>query len=177
MEVFWRKGYEGASLTELTKAMGINRPSLYAAFGDKEALFRRVLDRYGEGPTAYLAESLRQPTARAVAEAMLQGTAAALGNPLNPRGCLVVHGALACGDEAGPIRQELIRRRTAAGNALRRRFRRAQSAGDLSKNLDAAALAQYIMAVTHGMAVQAASGTSRAQLRKVAEMAMKAWPK
>src|SRR5436189_2868910 len=73
LEVFWRKGYEGASLPDLTRAMGINRPSLYAAFGSKEGLFRRALDRYAEGPAAYVGEALAEPTARAVAERLLGG--------------------------------------------------------------------------------------------------------
>src|SRR5438552_872534 len=75
LQVFWRKGYEGTSLSDLTRAMGINRPSLYAAFGDKEALFRKVLDRYVEGPSAYVREALEEPTARAVVERLLLGTA------------------------------------------------------------------------------------------------------
>src|ERR1700674_4986058 len=75
LHLFWRKGYEGTSLSDLTRAMGINRPSLYAAFGDKETLFRKALDRYVEGPDAYLGEALKQPTARAVTERLLRGTA------------------------------------------------------------------------------------------------------
>src|SRR5882762_10915913 len=75
MQVFWRKGYEGASLSDLTRAMGINRPSLYAAFGNKEALFRKALDRYVQGPAAYVRKSLTEPTARAVAERVLRGSA------------------------------------------------------------------------------------------------------
>src|SRR5881397_436962 len=96
--VFWRKGYEGASLADLTRAMGINRPSLYAAFGNKEALFRRALDRYAEGPAAYVGEALNEPTARAVAERLLGGTIDLLSDPHNPHGCLVVQGALACSE-------------------------------------------------------------------------------
>src|SRR5437763_13880440 len=86
LEVFWRKGYEGASLADLTKAMGINRPSLYAAFGSKEELFRKALDRYLEGPAAYVAAALNEPTARAVAERLLDGTIDLLSNPRNPHG-------------------------------------------------------------------------------------------
>src|SRR5439155_18551737 len=75
LQVFWRKGYEGASLSDLTQAMGINRPSLYAAFGDKETLFRKALDRYAEGPAAYVGEALKRPTARTVTEKLLRGAA------------------------------------------------------------------------------------------------------
>src|SRR5687767_6665585 len=92
--VFWRKGYEGASLSELTKAMGINRPSLYAAFGDKKALFRKALDRYMEGPAAYVREALNEPTARAVVERLLGGAADLLTDPRTPQGCLTVQSAL-----------------------------------------------------------------------------------
>src|SRR5213594_2023775 len=113
LQVFWHKGYEGSSLTDLTQAMGINRPSLYAAFGDKEALFRKVLDRYADGPAAYVREALNAPTARAVVERLLRGAADLQTNRRNPRGCLAVHGALACGDAAEPVRQELASYRVA----------------------------------------------------------------
>src|SRR5436309_1319981 len=81
LQVFWRKGYEGTSLSDLTRAMGINRPSLYAAFGDKQALFRKVLDRYAEGPAAYVREALQEPTARAVVERLLGGSIDLLTGP------------------------------------------------------------------------------------------------
>src|SRR5437870_3401565 len=106
LRVFWRKGYEGTSLSDLTKAMGINRPSLYAAFGNKEALFRKALDRYAEGPAAYTRTALDGPTARAVVERLLRGVVDLLTNPRHPPGCLAVQGALACGDAADSIRRE-----------------------------------------------------------------------
>ena len=118
LKVFWRKGYEGATLPDLTKAMGINRPSLYAAFGNKEALFRKVLDRYAEGPAAYIREALEEPTARKVAERLLLGAVDLATDPKHPGGCLAVHGALACGDEAQCIRKELIARRIKREAAL-----------------------------------------------------------
>src|SRR5712671_3812837 len=98
LKVFWRKGYEGTSLPDLTRAMGINRPSLYAAFGNKEELFRKALARYVEGPAAYVREALNEATARAVAERLLGGATELLTDPRNPRGCLAVQGALACGE-------------------------------------------------------------------------------
>ena len=102
LEVFWTRGYEGATLPELTKAMGINRPSLYAAFGNKEQLFRKALERYQTGPMSFLAEALRQPTARAVVEAIYSGFVLMQRDRDKARGCLIVSGALACGEEAGP---------------------------------------------------------------------------
>jgi AcrR family transcriptional regulator len=176
LDVFWRKGYEGASLAELTKAMGINRPSLYAAFGNKEALFRKALDRYVEGPAAYVREALDEPTARAVAEALFAGEIKILASPKNPRGCLAVQSALACGDAAEAIREELCARRKSLELAIRRRFKRAQAERDLPAGVDAAALAGFTTAVIHGLAVQAAGGASRQELKRVAETALHAWP-
>lgn len=176
LRVFWRKGYEGASLSDLTKAMGINRPSLYAAFGDKEGLFRRALDRYAEGPAGYGREALKAPTARAVVEQILYGAVDVMSNPRNPRGCLLVQGGLACGDEANRVKRELASRREAGEEALCRRLRRAKSEGDLPPDSDPVALARYVATVAQGMAVQAAGGASRAELRKVADTALRAWP-
>ncbi len=175
--VFWRKGYEGASLSDLTKAMGINRPSLYAAFGDKEALFRKVLDRYQEGPAGYVSEAMQEPTARAVMERIFRKTLEASAIPGNPKGCLMVQGALACGNDAEPIRRELIARRAASEAVVRRRFQRAKAEGDLPAVASPADLARFFVAVLHGMAVEAASGASRAQLRSIAKTALRALPK
>lgn len=176
LEVFWRKGYEGTSLADLTKAMGINRPSLYAAFGNKESLFRRVLDRYVEGPAGYVAQALAEPTARAVAERLLHGAIDLTSNPSSPRGCLLVQGALACGDEAEPARREMAARRAASELAVRRRFERARAEGDLPASANTADLARYLITVVRGIAVQAAGGASRRELQRVVELALRAWP-
>jgi AcrR family transcriptional regulator len=176
MKVFWRKGYEGASLAELTRAMKINRPSLYAAFGDKEELFRKVLARYSRGPVAYIQEALDETTARAVAERLLLGTAEVLGNPKNPRGCLGVQGALACGESSESIRRELISYRQAGEKIILDRFERAKVEGDLPAGADPADLATFIITMIRGMAVDAASGASREELQRVARTAMRAWP-
>jgi AcrR family transcriptional regulator len=176
LAVFWRKGYEGTSLADLTRAMGINRPSLYAAFGNKEELFRRALDRYAEGPAAYVRAALHEPTARAVAERLLSAAIDVVTDRRNPRGCLLVQGALACGEAAESVRRELVARRLASEAALRERFKRARAAGDLPDDSDPSDLARYMMAVVQGLAVQAAGGASRAKLRRVAALALRAWP-
>ena len=176
LDVFWRKGYEGASMPDLTEAMGINRPSLYAAFGNKEALFRKVLDRYASGPAAYVQAALQAPTARACFERLLAGAVEALTNPKTPRGCLAVQGALACGDAAESVRKELCARRGQAESLLRDRFVRARNEGDLPKACDPADLAKYATTVLNGLSVQASSGATRGQLRKVADLALRAWP-
>jgi AcrR family transcriptional regulator len=175
LKVFWRKGYEGTTLPDLTKVMGINRPSLYAAFGNKEELFRKALDRYDEGPAAYVREALNEPKARAVAERLLAGAIDMVTDRRNPRGCLMVQGALACGEAAESIRRELVSRRLASEAALRKRFERALSEGDLPVDARPADLARYIVAVIQGISVQAAGGASRAELRRVAALALQAW--
>jgi AcrR family transcriptional regulator len=176
LEVFWRKGYEGTTICDLTAVMGINPPSLYAAFGNKEGLFRKALDRYGALRTAFWDEALNEPTARAVAETLLSGTAKFLCDPRHPKGCLAVHGALACDEETDCIRKELETRRAANQNAIRERLKRAKKDGDLPADADPAALARYLATVIEGMAVQAASGASRKELERVAATALRVFP-
>ena len=173
---FWRKGYEGTSLTDLTRAMGINRPSLYAAFGDKEALFRKVLDRYEEQQAASVEDAHRAPTPRGFVERLLTGAAEWHTDPRTPAGCLMVSGALACGDTASTIRKELSARRAASEACIRRHLEEARSAGDLPADVDPAGLARYVITVIRGMAVQAAGGATRKELKAVVQTAMRAWP-
>jgi AcrR family transcriptional regulator len=169
-------GYEGASLPQLTKAMGINRPSLYAAFGNKEELFRKVVDRYSSAACAHVQRALNERTARGAAEALLRGTAEQLSDSKHPAGCLLVQGALACGADAACARRELAARRAMGEAAIRKRFERAAREGDLPRSADPAELARYIATVQQGMSVQAASGASRKQLLQIAQTAMRAWP-
>jgi AcrR family transcriptional regulator len=176
LELFWRNGYEGTSLSDLTEAMGITRPSLYATFGNKEELFRKVLDRYEDVCMRFTRDSLNEPTSRAVVEKLLYGYADAQTDPPHPPGCLGMNGALACSEEAEPIRQELIGRRIAGEAALRRRLEQAKSDGDLPEDSDPAALARYVMTVAQGMAIQAASGARRDALHQVIATALMAWP-
>ncbi|PZA12168.1 TetR/AcrR family transcriptional regulator [Rhodopseudomonas palustris] len=175
LHVFWRKGYEGTSMTDLTDAMGITKPSLYAAFGNKEELFRKALDRYVDGPGSYYQAGLQKPTAREVVEHILYGAADAMSDPSNP-GCLAVQGALCCGDAAETIKQELAARRGKTEEDLRDRLSRAVTEGDLPSGSHAGDLARYVSAILQGMAVQAASGAPRDQLRKLADMALRNWP-
>ena len=174
--LFWRHGYEGTSLAALTEAMGINVPSLYAAFGNKEELFKKVLDRYIQRPASYLPNSLKEPTARAVVEKLFRGAIDMVMSPRHPDGCLLVQGALASGPMGESVTQELSRRRAGAEAALRGRFERAVVEGDLPLDADPAGLARYIITVLWGMSVQASGGATRAQLRETGEMALRAWP-
>jgi AcrR family transcriptional regulator len=176
LRVFWQKGYEGASIDDLTGAMGISRPSLYAAFGDKEALFRKALDRYESGPSSFAREALKEPTARGVVERLLRAAIKMHTDPDTPPGCLMVHGALASGEGAASIRQELHARRAADEAGLRRRLVRAKAEGDLPPDANPADLARYIVTFIRGMAVQASGGATRNELRRVVQMALRAWP-
>jgi AcrR family transcriptional regulator len=176
MRVFWQKGYLGASLTDLNEAMGISRPSLYAAFGNKESLFRRALQRYADGPAGYLRAALEAPTARAVAELTMLGAVEMATCARNPRGCLWVHGMLSCGDPADPLRREMTAGRATSERALRKRFQRAIADGDLPAGADPAALARFVGTVNFGLSIQAAAGATRAELVRVVKTALNAWP-
>src|ERR1700688_1910055 len=159
MQVFWRKGYLGTSLSDLTGAMGINRPSLYAAFGNKKSLFRKALTHYAEGPSSYLSEALQEPTAHAVAERLLHGVVDLLTDPRTPTTCLWVHGALSCGDDL--LREEFAAQRAAGLAGLRERFKRAAAEEDLPPDSDADSLAHYVQTVNFGLTVQASTGATR----------------
>ena len=176
MKVFWEKGYEGSSLPELTEAMGMNRPSLYAVFGNKENLFRMALERYGASHDPLFNAALEQPTARAVVEHFLRGNADAQTESEYPHGCLVINGALACSDDALPIRDSLIERRAASEAKLRARLEQAKVDGDLPVNSCSGQMARYVMTVSNGMAVQAAAGATRKQLQEVVDQVLRGWP-
>jgi AcrR family transcriptional regulator len=176
MRVFWQHGYEGASLTELTEAMGISRPSLYAAFGDKAELFREALSCYSAGPGSYMAQALAQPTARAVVEALLRGNLCMNTDSANPKGCLLVHAAMAGGENCACAKAESARLRESGMTQLRERFERARAEGDLPSTIAPAALAQYVFCLLSGMSVQAASGMNGEELNSVVDLALASWP-
>ncbi len=176
LQVFWRQGFEGTSLTDLTEAMGINRPSLYATFGNKDALFRKCLARYASGPASYVRAALAEPTARKVVEKLLLKATCDQVKPNAPRGCLAVQGALACGKESAGIQRDLSAFREAGVAAIRERFVRAKREGDLPADANPADLARYVSTVIHGLAVQSAGGATPAELRRVAKLALKSWP-
>lgn len=174
--VFWAKGYDGASMADLTEAMGISKPSLYAAFGNKEALFHKALDLYEAEKLAYTRAALGQPTARAVAEHILRGAIDAQTSSCDPKGCLGVISATACGAEAESIKADVIARRMSSQAALVARFERAKRDGDLPDHVDIAGLTGYLYAILQGMAVQAGSGASRADLVRIVDTSLMMWP-
>lgn len=175
MRLFWQKGYEGTSVADLTKAMGISAPSLYAAFGNKESLFKKVFERYAAGPAFIGRCALSEPTARGAIECMLTGAARTLTDPAHP-GCLSVSGALACGEESAAIKRELANRRAAGQLALRERLAQAKAEGELPPSVDVCALSRFYSTVLQGMSVQAAGGATTEDLLKVVAIALSAWP-
>jgi AcrR family transcriptional regulator len=176
MTVFWRKGYEGASLAELTAAMGINPPSLYAAFGNKEGLFRAVLERYDARRQGLMDRVLSAPDPRTVARLFLEGVAdfSADTEGRSPPGCLLVQSGLSCSD--ADIPEALAEHRAEKERALRERFERDKEAGNLPKSAHPATLASYLVAMANGMCVQASAGATSKQLHDIVEVALAAWP-
>lgn len=175
VEVFWRQGYEATSLSDLTVAMGINKPSLYAAFGNKEKLFRRALERYTEGAGSYGARAVQEDTAEEVVRAFLLGTVDATTRPRSPHGCLGIQGALAASDDGRVIHDLLTTWRDGARAALEARFRRAIDEGDLDRGVDPARLGRYVMTLSYGLAVQAAGDVPADELVGVVEQTMLHW--
>ncbi|MDQ2080257.1 TetR/AcrR family transcriptional regulator [Xanthobacteraceae bacterium Astr-EGSB] len=174
--VFWRRGYENASVAELTHAMGINPPSLYAAFGNKEGLFRKALARYLAVRTKFWDFAIAAPTARGMIERLLRGSVEFLADENNPPGCLLVRGAMTCSEMGKDIQNELISIRKMAEHKVWERLAAAKEAGELPAEVDPCAFAGFIAAVLEGMSVHAAGGASREDLQKIVDVTLKAWP-
>ena len=177
MHVFWERGYEAASIADLTSAMGITPPSLYTAFGDKEHLFLETIERYalnfGSAGTRALRE---ETTARGAIERWLLESARELTEPCHPKGCMVVMAATNCSAAAERVQDALLLRRTEALADVRRRIQGDIDLGQLPANTDAAELASFYGAVYQGMSMQAKDGATRDGLLRTVKTAMRAWP-
>ena len=175
LRVFWAKGYEGASLSDLTDEMGITRPSLYAAFGNKEALFRQALDLYERDKLTYIGDAIEAPTARGVAERLLMGSvdAATTGDC---KGCMGVIASVACQSVEPSIRDDVNARAESSRRAIIARMQQAIEAGEFRVATEAEAITRYLLAIMQGISVQAQSGASREELLQVADSALLSWP-
>ncbi|PXX54030.1 TetR family transcriptional regulator [Nocardia tenerifensis] len=177
MEVFWEHGYEGSSMSDLTTAMGINSPSLYAAFGGKAALFREAVELYGQTYGGYTARALREePTARAAIEAMLRDNATAYTVEDKPHGCMVVLAGSTYTTRSESIRDLLVEKRRETTEDIRRRLDRGVTEGDLPGSVDTGALAYFYTTVLYGLSIQARDGASLAELTQSIDCALAAWP-
>lgn len=176
METFWRFGYEGTSMAALIQAMEMNKPSIYAAFGNKEALFNQVLDKYVSGPSAFVKDALAEPTSYLVAKKFLTNAVELLAQYQHPRGCMIVQGALTCGPEAEMMQKKLIAYREKLEESFKKRFDLAKSNGDLPEATNTAALAKYVTTIHQGISVQASSGASMSSLMGIIDIAMQNWP-
>ena len=176
LRVFWEKGYEGTSLNDLTEAMGITRPSLYAAFGNKESLFRKALDLYECEKLAYIRTAMEQPTARKVAETMLRGSVDNVTSYEEPHGCMGVITSVACGPESQSVREDVVKRGEVAKRALIARFEQAKAEGDLPATVDPEGLMRVLIAMLQGISVQANQGASRQELDRLVESGLALWP-
>jgi len=176
MQAFWMYGYEGTSMATLIEAMDMNKPSIYAAFGNKEALFNKVLNKYVSGPSAFVKEALTEPTAYQVVKVFLTKVVETLTQYQNPRGCMVVQGALSCGPESEMIQKKLISYRATIEENLKKRFELSKLSGDLPEDTNISALAKYVTTLHQGISVQASSGASKGALIEVIDIALQNWP-
>ncbi len=174
--VFWEHGFDGASLTDLTSAMGISRTSMYAAFGNKEQLYVKALERYVNGLGAYMALALHEPTGREFAATFLHGAVRVGTHPGRPAGCPSIQGSIATGPAGRSARASAVSLRDQACDIMAERLRRAQDEGDLSPDADPVVLSRFLMTMANGIAVQAGDGVSREQLHRVADAALLGWP-
>jgi AcrR family transcriptional regulator len=176
MQTFWTFGYEGTSMAALIEAMGMNKPSIYAAFGNKEALFNQALDKYVSGPSGFVKEALAEPTSYLVAKTFLTKAVDLLTQHQNPRGCMIVQGALSCGPEAEMMQKKLIAYRANLEESFKKRFDLAKNNRDLPDDANSSALAKYIATIHQGISVQASSGASKDELMCIVDMVMQSWP-
>jgi len=176
LHVFWSHGYEGTSMSELVEALGINKPSIYAAFGNKEALFQKALEKYISGPAGFITEAINEPTAKLVAEKFLKGAVEFFCDKSHPSGCMVVQGALSCGQGAEFIQGVLISYRKKLEENIKKRFDLAIDQGDLLPSTDSSSLAKYLTTLHQGLSVQATSGASKTELLAVVQYALNHWP-
>ena len=176
LRVFWTKGYEGASLTDLTEAMGITRPSLYAAFGNKESLFRKALDLYEREKMAYIGQGLAEQTARKVAETMLRGALENVAGEDEPHGCMRVIASVACGPAAQSLHDEIVQRTEVFKQMMVDRFERAKKEGDLPAHIDALGLTGVLVAWLQGISIQSNQGINRKDLERLIDTALSLWP-
>jgi AcrR family transcriptional regulator len=178
MRLFWSRGYEATSISDLTEVMRITPPALYNAFGDKKSLFLEAVGYYEQGPGCFAREALtKEPTAELAVRRLLLGAVSSFTDPNSPRGCLVVLGATNCTPESADISTALAGRRRMAEEAVRARIVAGQNAGELSDDADVEALTDMVVVTLYGLAIRARDGAPRARLQEVVARLMSLWPR
>jgi AcrR family transcriptional regulator len=173
MLLFWERGYEGTSMADLTQAMGINPSSIYAAFGDKHALFSLAVKRYMDSRAQYAVKALEEPTLERVIRALFDNTVAFLTTPGHPPACMTLAGAMGCSVDATPARDLMTEVRKQNEAAVRERLLKARKSGELSKDINVEDYARYLSSILAGLSIQAANGSKKAELKRTARMAVR----
>ncbi len=171
MLLFWERGYEGTSMADLTHAMGLSPSSIYAAFGDKQALFSLAVKRYLDSRAQYAKKALDEPTLEAVIRALFDNTVGFLTAPGHPPTCMTLAGAMGCSTDATPARDLMTEVRKQNEVAIRERLLQARRSGELSKDINVGDYARYLSAILAGLSIQAANGSTKAELKRTARMA------
>ncbi len=174
--VFWKKGYEGTSMPDLTEAMNMNRPSIYAAFGNKEELFCKALERYSEKAIFFARTQLDKPKLKESVSALLCGAVTSYSCKESPKGCMAVQGALACSDDAKIAQEFSVMRREKMVEVLKQRFDRGVNEGELPNKTDTLDLARFFITIIQGLSIQSASGVKDEALRAIAHRALSILP-
>jgi len=177
--LFWERGYEATSISDLTEAMGIRSGSLYAAFGDKPALFREALVAYGESPYGAFVNVAfaEEATAYGAVSRMLREAARVFPDPVHPAGCMTINAATNVSPANVEVQEMLRDQRNRNIAMMADRLRAGQRDGELPASADADALAAYYAAVFQGMSQRARDGASESELSQTAELALAVWPR
>src|SRR5580698_5906114 len=173
MLLFWERGYEGTSMADLTQAMGLNPSSIYAAFGDKHALFQLVVKRYMELRAQYAVKALEEPTLDRFIRALFDNTVAFLTTPGHPPTCMTLAGAVGCSVNAAPARDLMTEVRRQNEVAIRERLLKARKSGELSKDINVDDYTRYLSSILAGLSIQAANGSTKAELKRTSQMALR----
>jgi len=173
MLLFWKRGYEGTSMADLTQVMGLNPSSIYAAFGDKHALFSLAVKRYIDSRAQYAIKPLEEPTLARVIRGLFYNTVMFLSTPGHPPNCMSLAGAMGCGVDATPARDLLREIRKQNQAAMRERLRKARRSGELPKGINVDDYTRYLSSILAGLSVQAANGSTKSELKRAAEMALR----
>jgi AcrR family transcriptional regulator len=173
MLLFWERGYEGTSVSDLTQAMGLNPSSIYAAFGDKHALFQLAVKRYMEMRARYAGKAMEEPTLEKVVRALFDNTVAFLTTPGHPPTCMTLAGAVGCSVDASSARDIMTEIRKQNEAAMRKRFLQARKRGELSKDINVDDYTRYLSSILAGLSIQAANGSTKAELKRTAQMALR----